>query len=132
MTDFKIKVPLTDNNIIVIYTFFIIQFLYWISALGLVLYSDSLSLFDWVKDPSPSMILTLILGSFMTGIRNWDPSIIWILIILYIMDTDLEIRKKRPELGFCEELSNFVPSNGEDVFAIMGRHKDPGPIQNNV
>ena len=27
------------------------------------------------------------------------------------------------ELRFCEELSNFVPSNGEGVFAIMGRHK---------
>ena len=27
------------------------------------------------------------------------------------------------ELGFCEELSNFVPSNGEVVFGIKGRHK---------
>ena len=27
------------------------------------------------------------------------------------------------ELGYCEELFKFVPSNGEVVFAIMGRHK---------
>ena len=27
------------------------------------------------------------------------------------------------ELGYCEELFKFVPSDGEVAFAIMGRHK---------